>query len=245
VKLVSRIIAYLSAWLRRSRGRLWLPVHRAIARAYQAFRLALPSERTIHRIIAALRGCGLFAFSGGRGRGNELMMALPGSVGAAFHFVTKKKVPIFPVYSSFQDSTASNSGFAGDTGHVPPRETGGPAALERTGFALAREAIEKWWDNCKVVPPPLPVLAMEITSKLRAGASAADILGELQRLLHRHHMFAVDHGLTSRSWSWAGLVADFRRTEFRGSPAAWYRADRAARAEIHAQLQKLMGVPNS
>jgi hypothetical protein len=203
--------------------------------------MALPSERTIHRIIAAMRSSGLFVFQGGRGRGHELMMALPGSVGAAFHFVTKKKVPIFPVYSSFQDSTASNSACGGDTGHVPPRETGGVAALERCGFALARQFRLRWWDNCKVQMPPVPVLAMEITAKLRGGASAADILATLEQLLIRHHMLAVDHGLTSRTWSWSGLVADFRRHEFPGTPAAWYRADRAARAEIAERIRQSMG----
>jgi hypothetical protein len=241
VKLVSRLISYLAAWLRRSRGRLWLPVHRAIARAYQAFREALPSDRTIERIVAALRSCGLFVFQGGRGRGNELLMALPATVGASFHFSVKKNPTVSPCASSLRDNQQSNSGGAGATGGVPPRETGGVAALERCGFALAREAIEKWWDNCKVVPPPLPVLAMEITSKLRAGASAADVLAALEHLLHRHHMLAVDSGRTSRAWSWSGLVADFRRTEFRGSPAAWYRADRAARAEIQDRIRESMG----
>jgi hypothetical protein len=241
LKLVSRLISYLAAWLRRSRGRLWLPVHRAIARAYKAFRLALPSERTIHRIIAAMRSCGLFVFQGGRGRGNELLMALPGSVGAAFHFSVQKKVPIFPVYSSFQDSTASNSGGAGATGHVPPRETGGVAALERCGFALARQFCSTWWDNCKVQMPPVPVLAAAIVEKLRRGASAADILAALEQLLIRHHMLAVDHGLTSRTWSWSGLLADFRRMEFAGSPDTWYRADRAARAEIQDRIRESMG----
>jgi hypothetical protein len=191
--------------------------------------------------VAALRGCGLFVFSGGVGRGHELMMALPGSVGASFHFSMKKNPTVFPCASSLRDTADRNSGGAGATGHVPPRETGGHAALERCGFALARQFSEKWWDNCKVQMPPVPVLAAAIVEKLRSGASAADILGELQRLLHRHHMLAVDHGLTSRSWSWAGLVADFRRTEFSGSPAEWYRRDRAARAEIAAQIRESMG----
>jgi hypothetical protein len=241
LKLVSRLISYLAAWLRRSRGRLWLPVYKAIARAYQAFREALPSDRTIERIVAALRSCGLFVFQGGRGRGNELLMALPATVGASFHFSVKKNPTVSPCASSQGDKTASNSASGGATGHVPPRETGGHAALERCGFALARQFSEKWWDNCKVVPPPVPVLAAAIVEKLRSGASAADILGELQRLLHRHHALAVDHGLTSRAWSWSGLVADFRRTEFRGSPAAWYRADRAARAEIQDRIRESMG----
>jgi hypothetical protein len=202
--------------------------------------MALPSDRTIERIVAALRGCGLFAFSGGRGRGHELMMALPGSVGATFNFAMKKNPTVFPVYSSLKDNTDRNSGFAGATGDVAKRETGGKAALERTGFALARQFLRAWWDNCKVLPPPVPVLAAAIVEKLRRGASAADILGELQRLLHRHHALAVDHGLTSRSWSWAGLLADFRRMEFAGTPADWYRADRAARAEIAAQIRESM-----
>jgi hypothetical protein len=203
--------------------------------------MALPSERTIHRIIAALRGCGLFVFSGGGGRGDLLRFALAGSVGASFNFVTKKRVPIFPATTSQSDKTDSNSACGGDTGDVARRETGGPAALERAGFALARQFLRAWWDNCKVLPPPVPVLAAAIVEKLRRGASAADILGELQRLLHRHHALAVDHGRTSRSWSWAGLIVDFRRMEFAGTPAEWYRRDRAARAEIAERIRQSMG----
>jgi hypothetical protein len=81
---------------------------------------------------------------------------------------------------------------------------------------------------------------MEITSKLRAGASAADVLAALEQLLIRHHMLAVDHGRTSRSWSWSGLVADFRRCEFSGSPSEWYRADRQQRAEIAERIRQSM-----
>lgn len=241
MRIAPRLIAYLAAWLRRSKGRLWLPVHRAIARAYQAFRLALPSERTIERIVSALRGSGLFSFSGGRGRGHELMMALPGSVGASFNFVTKKNPTVCPAITSLRDTRDSNSGFAGVTGDAARRETGGRAALERTGFALAKEFQRTWWDNCKVTPPPIPVLAADITAKLRGGASATDILAALERLLSRHHMLAVDHGLTRQVWSWSGLLADFRRIEFPGSPAAWYRRDRANRSAISQQISQSFG----
>jgi hypothetical protein len=148
----------------------------------------------------------------------------------------KEKGTISQMIPSFQDKNFSNSGCAGFTGGAPKRETAGPEALKRIAFALARKFLEKWWDNCKVVPPPPAVFAPDIVEKLKAGALAADILFQLERLLTRHHMLAVDNGLTRRAWTWSGLLSDFRKLDFRSSPAGWYRQDRKVRSKIRIQI---------
>jgi hypothetical protein len=73
------------------RGKLWFNFHRAIGGCFRAYRIALPSERTLHRIIAALRKSGMFVFQGGLGRSNELLMARHGTTRAAFNFMPEKR----------------------------------------------------------------------------------------------------------------------------------------------------------